>query len=92
MNTMNATMQAARFWIEIIAALTIPLAIAAIMYQRGQQGGAISIRTIQIMAIAVMAPLILILGLERVLEPSAVGALIGALLGYLLSGIGNDKN
>jgi|GEM_PF-2375578 len=91
MNTMNASMQAARFWIEIIAALTIPLAIAAIMYQRSQQGGAISIRTIQIMAIAVMAPLILILGLERVLEPSAVGALIGALLGYLLSGIGNEK-
>jgi hypothetical protein len=26
-----------------------------------------------------------------VLEPSAVGALIGALLGYLLSGIGSDK-
>jgi len=44
------------------------------------------------MAIAVLAPLILILGLERVLEPSAVGALIGALLGYLLSGIGNEKS
>lgn len=88
---MNATMQATRFWIEIIAALTIPIAIAAIMYQRIQQGGAISVRTIQVLAIAVLAPLILILGLERVLEPSAVGALIGALLGYLLSGIGSER-
>ncbi len=88
---MNATMLATRFWIEIIAALTITLAIAAVMYQRLQQGGSISLRTIQLLAIAVLAPLILILGLERVLEPSAVGALIGALLGYLLSGIGNEK-
>jgi drug/metabolite transporter (DMT)-like permease len=89
---MNATMQATRFWIEIIAALTIALAIGATMYQRFQQGsGPVSIRTIQLLAIAVLAPLILILGLERVLEPSAVGALIGALLGYLLSGIGNEK-
>jgi len=84
-------MNAARFWIEIIAALTIPIAIAAVMYQRFQGAGAISMRTIQVLAIAVLAPLILILGLEKVLEPSAVGALIGALLGYLLSGIGNDK-
>jgi drug/metabolite transporter (DMT)-like permease len=89
---MNATMQATRFWIEIIAALTIALAIGAVMYQRLQQGsGPVNIRTIQLLTIAVLAPLILILGLERVLEPSAVGALIGALLGYLLSGIGNEK-
>jgi hypothetical protein len=88
---MNA--QTTRFWIEIIAALTIPIAIGAIMYQRFQGGGAgpISLRMLQVLAIAVLAPLILILGLEKVLEPSAVGALIGALLGYLLSGIGNDK-
>jgi hypothetical protein len=88
---MNA--QTTRFWIEIIAALTIPIAIGAVMYQRyqGGGGGAISLRTLQVLAIAVLTPLILILGLERVLEPSAVGALIGALLGYLLSGIGNDK-
>jgi hypothetical protein len=85
------TMHAARFWIEIIAALTIPIAIAAVMYQRHRDSGAIGVRTIQMLAIAVLAPLILILGLEKVLEPSAVGALIGALLGYLLSGIGNDK-
>ena len=88
---MNATMLATRFWIEIIAALTIALAVAAVMYQRFQQGGAVNNRTIQLLAVAVLAPLILILGLERVLEPSAVGALIGALLGYLLSGIGSEK-
>lgn len=89
---MNNTMQATRFWIEIIAALTITLAIGAVLYQRFQQGASpISLRTIQLLAISVMAPLILILGLERVLEPSAVGALIGALLGYLLSGIGNER-
>jgi hypothetical protein len=88
---MNA--QTTRFWIEIIAALTIPLAIGAVFYQRYQTGGggAMGLRTLQVLAIAVLAPLILILGLEKVLEPSAVGALIGALLGYLLSGIGNDK-
>jgi hypothetical protein len=87
---MNA--QTTRFWIEIIAALTIPLAIGAVFYQRHQAGGgAMGLRTLQVLAIAVLAPLILILGLEKVLEPSAVGALIGALLGYLLSGIGSDK-
>ncbi len=47
---MNATMLATRFWIEIIAALTIALAVAAVMYQRFQQGGAVNIRTIQLLA------------------------------------------
>lgn len=85
-------MNAARFWIEIIAALTIPIAIGAVMYQRIQgSGGALGLRTLQVLAISVLAPLVLILGLEKVLEPSAVGALVGALLGYLLSGIGSDK-
>lgn len=85
-------MNAARFWIEIIAALTIPIAIGAVLYQRFQSGGTIGVRTLQVLAIGVIAPLVLILGLERVIEPSAVGALVGALLGYLLSGIGSDRS
>jgi hypothetical protein len=38
-----------------------------------------------------LIPLILISALEKVLEPSNVSTLIGALTGYVLSGIGEYR-
>ena len=36
-------------------------------------------------------PTILILGIEGKLEPATLGTLIGALIGYVLSSMGNDE-
>ncbi len=46
------------------------------------------VRSIQFLAIVVVLPVVLILALEGILERSAVGALIGALVGYLFTNIG----
>ena len=77
-----------RLWIEIIAAATIPIAILSVIVSRTLQKKGLGLRTIQFLAIGTIPPLVLILALEKFLEPGAVGALIGALVGYLFSSFG----
>lgn len=82
----------ARLWIEIIAAMTIPIAVLSVIVSRTLQKKGLGIRSIQFLAIGTIPPLVLILALENFLEPGAVGALIGALVGYLFSNFGErDK-
>jgi hypothetical protein len=79
---------AAKIWIELIASASIPIAVVAVIIHRIERQLGIGVRAIQYMALAIIVPLVLILALEGILERSAVGALIGALVGYLFSNIG----
>ena len=82
----------ARQWIEIIAAAAIPVAVAGAVLERVTIKRGIGVRTIQFIGISTISPLVLILGLEGILEKSAIAALLGALVGYLFSHIGeHDK-
>lgn len=47
-------------------------------------------RAIQFLAVVLVVPAILILALGQVLMPETVGTLMGAVMGYLLSGIGAE--
>ena len=79
-------------WIEIIAATAIPVAIVVIVVERIMSGKGIGVRAIQFLAIGIIPVVVLILGLEGILEKGAIGALLGALVGYLFSNIGQyDK-
>jgi hypothetical protein len=78
----------AKFWIEIVAALTMPVGIIAVVAHRIKQKIGMGVRSIQFLALTIIFPMVLILALENKLEDSAIGALIGALLGYLFSNIG----
>ncbi len=81
-----------RLWIEIIAVAVIPLAVAGVVLERVKIGRSIGVRTIQFTGIPIISSLVLILGLEGILEKSAIGALLGALVGYLFANIGqHDK-
>jgi len=62
------------------------MALAGELLKRG-----IGARTIQFAAVILIVPGIFILALERVLPSDTVGALLGALTGYLLSGLGRFK-
>ena len=73
--------------VELILASIMFLAIIAIFYNRHKQNKGIGARIIQFTGILLIVPLIGILALEKILEPQTVGTIIGALLGYLLSGI-----
>jgi hypothetical protein len=46
------------------------------------------VRAIQFLAAVTLPPTIVILALEGILEKSAVGAILGAFIGYLFSHIG----
>ncbi|HKF12903.1 MAG TPA: hypothetical protein VKB89_30010 [Xanthobacteraceae bacterium] len=82
----------AKSWIEIIAIATIPVAVIATITHRIRRGMGLGIRSIQFIGVPIVAILVLILGLERILEPSAIGALTGAFIGYVLSGLSKEKD
>ncbi len=66
----------------------MPIAICVILYHRVKLKMGLGVRSLQFLAVAVVPPLILILALEAILKKGAIAAVIGALIGYLLSNIG----
>ena len=77
---------------EILAALMLPAAFCGVMYHRIYTGKSITVRAIQLVAVTMLIPTILLLSLEGVLDKTSVGTLIGAFAGYILSGLSDyDK-
>ena len=74
--------------VQIVAAITMPVAVIAIIVHRIWLGMGIGVRAIQFVSASLLVPLILILALQGILEKNAVGALVGAFAGYLFSNIG----
>ena len=80
-------MNEARFWVEIIAAATIPLCILSVVWQRISTQKGLGSSALRFLALGVIVPTTLVLGLEKVLEAGAVGSILGAVVGYLFSSI-----
>ncbi|HEY9245714.1 MAG TPA: hypothetical protein VIO11_02600 [Candidatus Methanoperedens sp.] len=80
--------------IELMAAFIMPFGIYLIYRTRIQgQGKGISVRVIQLAAVVLVIPSILILALEGVLKTEIVATLLGTIVGYTLSGVEDkDKN
>jgi hypothetical protein len=76
--------------VELVAVAMLPLGFGAIILQRIIMKRSIGVRIIQLTAVVMLIPTIVILGLEKILEPATIGTLIGALTGYLLSGISDQ--
>jgi len=77
-----------KIWVELIAVLSIPLAVGFLILHRIKRKLSTGVRAIQFLAVATLPPTIIVLAFEGILEKSAVGALLGALIGYLFSNIG----
>lgn len=75
--------------IELVAAITVPLSLLAIIGERLISKKGIGVRVIQFAGVATFVPTLLILALERVVDGNAVAALVGAFVGYLFSNIGD---
>ena len=76
---------------EIIALIAVGIMVLApllVMGERIKSGRGLGARAIQFCSVVMIVPLILILALFDVLSKETSAALIGALTGYLLSGIG----
>lgn len=81
-------MSDAKCWVEIIAAGTIPLAVVSVFLNRWISGRGLGVRAIQMLAVAMFMPTVLVLALERIIDGAVVAALIGGAIGYLFSNIG----
>ena len=70
--------------------MVFALIIVAIRLSRGKP---LSARMIQFVSIVFLIPTIVILSIEGIIKSDIVGTLLGAIAGYVLSGIGDfDKN
>ncbi|THD36229.1 MAG: hypothetical protein E7773_09955 [Sphingomonas sp.] len=82
-----------KFWIEVILAASMMLVPLAILVQRmfaktkeGAHFG-MGVRITQLVGVCNLPPALIILGMEGLLDASAMAALGGALVGYLFSGL-----
>jgi hypothetical protein len=78
--------------IEIIVACGIVVAPIALLIDRFAGDRGIGARAIQFLAVAMLIPTIVLLALEQRIEAATVGTLVGALTGYLLSGLGEFRS
>lgn len=85
----------AAFWvkvgIEAVACVVMLGGLWGIFSERKRTGRGIGVRIIQFATVVLVLPTILILALQGVLETQTTAALIGAVVGYILSGIGKDE-
>jgi hypothetical protein len=72
--------------IELVAILMLPFGLLLIVLQRLASGAIFGARLVQMTAAVMLIPVILILALEQILDRSVVATIIGALVGFLLSG------
>jgi xanthine/uracil permease len=77
--------------VELIAASLMVLGVAAVFINRWTSDKGLGARVIQLLAVILVIPAILILALERFLTAETVATLFGTLIGYLLSGVGGFR-
>ena len=78
-------------WVEIAAVLAMIVALGGILYDRIKNKKGIGVRVIQFLAVSFAIPTVLILALEARLSTDATAGILGAIAGYVLSGIGKDE-
>lgn len=77
--------------IEGVACLVMIGGLIGIFIERSRSKRGIGVRVIQFLTVTMVLPIILILSLEGVLSDQTTATLIGAVIGYILSGIGKDE-
>lgn len=80
-----------RIAVEIVACSVMLLGLLGVFIERWRSRHAIGVRTIQLLAVTQLLPMVLILALEQILSGQTAAALLGVVVGYVLSGIGPDE-
>lgn len=75
-----------RFTVEIMAVLIMLGGVGGIFYGVFKGTIALSVRTLQFLAVTFVVPAVLILSLERSLGNESTAALYGTIVGYILAG------
>ena len=77
--------------LEVTAAAIMVVGVIGLFVERIWRKRGIGVRVIQLLTVILVLPVVLILALEGVLKGETVATLIGAVVGYILSGIGKDE-
>jgi hypothetical protein len=77
-------------WISLIAVLIMAGGLAGIFHLIIKQNASIGNKTIQLLAIVFVLPLLIVLGIMNVLGRETIGTLLGVVVGYVLSGSGKE--
>jgi len=77
--------------VEIIVAAVIFVGLVGILIDLIFYKKSISARSIQLIAVVFIIPTILILSMENFFDSEEVGILFGAIIGFILSGVGRDE-
>lgn len=75
-------------WLDGGLVVVMALGIIGVMVHRIWLGYGIGERSIQLVAVCLVIPTVLIVGLEDKASKEIMGTLLGAIVGYTLSGIG----
>jgi hypothetical protein len=79
-------MQYGQFWIGLIAALIMAGGLGGVFYLIIKQNASLGIKTTQFLAVVLVLPLLLSLGMFGILRQETIGPLVGVIIGYVLSG------
>jgi len=75
-----------QIWIAVIAAVIMAGGLGGIFYLIMKQNAVIGGKTLQLISIVLVLPLMLALGVTNVIGRETIGPLIGVIVGYVLSG------
>ncbi len=79
-----------QIWIAVIGALIMAGGLGGIFYLINKQNASLGIRTMQFLAIVLILPLMLVLGVLNILGREIIGTVIGVVLGWVLSSFTKD--
>jgi hypothetical protein len=75
-------------WVELIAVATGPFGLLLLMVQRLKTGKSIGARVVQFATVILLFPIILVLGLEKIIDSATIGTMLGGVAGFVLSRVG----
>lgn len=75
-----------QMWIAVIAALIMAGGLGGIYYLIIKQNAVVGAKTLQLVSIVLVLPLMLALGVMGILHGETIGPLIGVIVGYALTG------
>ncbi len=74
-----------QFLIGLVAVLIMAGGLGGVFYLAIKQNAVIGNKTIQLLAIVFVLPLILILGMFNILHAESIGTIIGVIVGFVLA-------
>ena len=78
--------------IVISCLIIMVVGLICIFVERFIRKKGFGVRIIQFLAIVLLIPAIIILAIQEILQSETIATLFGAIIGYVLSGIGKDEN